>query len=305
MDKSPESELADRLATRGPTPENLAAFLIGITEGERELIVSALRCARSESAPTMETGGVAQRHGEHTRQRDGVAGSIPAAALPPSHGDKGDPVRDAWAKVVSISQRYPWHRDMDAAINEMTVALSARSAVVAFCPACEKEWDSARPSAPHEGYAIVDIVFDGPPSHDAPRLVEVESPPGTGIRFGKWVEREDGYWVLRFTEALNAHSATASIAVPLNPAALDQRTVARDATSEQIEGWRRDSERLHWLHSEASNIKDGDLYEWGIYRVRWSVYGDISGCLQTNADFSDLDAAMKASHSPADRKANG
>lgn len=48
---TPESELADRLATRGPTPENLTGLLIGITEGERELIVSALRCARSERTP--------------------------------------------------------------------------------------------------------------------------------------------------------------------------------------------------------------------------------------------------------------
>lgn len=44
----------------------------------------------------------------------------------------------------------------------------------------------------------IDIVFDGPPSHEAPRFVEVESPPGKSIRFGKWLQRDDGYWVLRF-----------------------------------------------------------------------------------------------------------
>ena len=48
---------------------------------------------------------------------------------------------------------------------------------------------------------IVDIVFDGPPSHDNPRFVEVESPPGTSIKFGEWVHREDGYWAIRFTRS--------------------------------------------------------------------------------------------------------
>ena len=43
----------------------------------------------------------------------------------------------------------------------------------------------------------VDIVFDGPPGPEAGRFVEVESPPGRSIRFGEWVERDDGYWVLR------------------------------------------------------------------------------------------------------------
>ena len=43
----------------------------------------------------------------------------------------------------------------------------------------------------------VDVVFDGPPSHISGRFVEVESPPGTGIREGEWLQRKDGYWVLR------------------------------------------------------------------------------------------------------------
>lgn len=42
-----------------------------------------------------------------------------------------------------------------------------------------------------------DIVFDGPPGPVAGRFVEVESPPGTGVSLGEWVERDDGYWVLR------------------------------------------------------------------------------------------------------------
>lgn len=46
----------------------------------------------------------------------------------------------------------------------------------------------------------IDIVFDGPPSHEAPRFVEVERPPGTSIKFGEWVHRDDGYWVLRIPD---------------------------------------------------------------------------------------------------------
>lgn len=45
----------------------------------------------------------------------------------------------------------------------------------------------------------IDIVFDGPPSHDAPRFVEVER-DGKSIRFGEWVHRDDGYWALRIPD---------------------------------------------------------------------------------------------------------
>jgi hypothetical protein len=43
----------------------------------------------------------------------------------------------------------------------------------------------------------VDIVFDGPPGPQSPRLIEVENANGKGIRFGEWIDREDGRWVLR------------------------------------------------------------------------------------------------------------
>jgi len=43
----------------------------------------------------------------------------------------------------------------------------------------------------------VDIVFDGPPDHVAPRFVEVEDEQGKSIRLGEWLQRPDGYWVLR------------------------------------------------------------------------------------------------------------
>jgi hypothetical protein len=43
----------------------------------------------------------------------------------------------------------------------------------------------------------IDIVFDGPPSPEGPRFVEVEDPRGKSINFGEWVQRPDGYWAHR------------------------------------------------------------------------------------------------------------
>jgi hypothetical protein len=43
----------------------------------------------------------------------------------------------------------------------------------------------------------IDIVFDAPPSPEGARLIEVEDDTGAGIDVGEWVERPDGYWVLR------------------------------------------------------------------------------------------------------------
>ncbi len=46
----------------------------------------------------------------------------------------------------------------------------------------------------------IDIVFDGPPSHESGRFVEVEDANGKSIRAGEWIERSDGYWALRITQ---------------------------------------------------------------------------------------------------------
>jgi hypothetical protein len=45
--------------------------------------------------------------------------------------------------------------------------------------------------------SFVDIVFDGPPGPQAPRFVEVEDDEGRSIRYGVWVQRDDGTWVLQ------------------------------------------------------------------------------------------------------------
>lgn len=54
---------------------------------------------------------------------------------------------------------------------------------------------------PHNAVCFFDIVFDGPPGKEPGRFVEVEDPFGKNISKGEWILREDGYWVLRISEA--------------------------------------------------------------------------------------------------------
>lgn len=58
----------------------------------------------------------------------------------------------------------------------------------------------------------IDIVFDGPPGPESGRFVEVEDADRCGLRRGEWVERDDGYWVLRMPdyEALQRDLAAAN-----------------------------------------------------------------------------------------------
>lgn len=43
----------------------------------------------------------------------------------------------------------------------------------------------------------IDTVFDGPPSPEGARFVEVVDSRGRSINFGDWVRRPEGYWALR------------------------------------------------------------------------------------------------------------
>ena len=44
----------------------------------------------------------------------------------------------------------------------------------------------------------IHVVFDGPPSHESGRFVEVENDAGASINAGEWKERPDGLWELVF-----------------------------------------------------------------------------------------------------------
>lgn len=50
-------------------------------------------------------------------------------------------------------------------------------------------------------HRYVDIVFEGGPGPVPPRFVEVEDNQGHSVEYGKWVKREDGYWVLRIEQS--------------------------------------------------------------------------------------------------------
>jgi len=54
-----------------------------------------------------------------------------------------------------------------------------------------------RQASPEPEASYIDIVFDGPPEHEAGRFVEVENPEGRSVRVGKWIKRENGWWSLR------------------------------------------------------------------------------------------------------------
>lgn len=69
--------------------------------------------------------------------------------------------------------------------NSLTVAIAKRITQEAI------EADRAQRST-----RTVHIVFDGPPSHESGRFVEVETLDGKSIRLGRWIERPDGYWAL-------------------------------------------------------------------------------------------------------------
>lgn len=57
-----------------------------------------------------------------------------------------------------------------------------------------------KPDADSPG--IVYVVFDGPPSHDAPRFIEVETMDGASVRVGNWVRMtgdREGEWALQLS----------------------------------------------------------------------------------------------------------
>ena len=43
----------------------------------------------------------------------------------------------------------------------------------------------------------IDILFDGPPSHESGRFVETEDESGASVNAGTWIKRPDGLWALR------------------------------------------------------------------------------------------------------------
>lgn len=47
----------------------------------------------------------------------------------------------------------------------------------------------------------IDVVFDGPPSHESGRFVEVEDNSGKSVGVGEWIDRGNGLWALRIRDS--------------------------------------------------------------------------------------------------------
>lgn len=64
----------------------------------------------------------------------------------------------------------------------------------------------------------INIVFDGPPSHESGRFIEVETDDGRGINVGEWIQRPDGLWSLRITALPTGPSPQPAAVFPCGPA---------------------------------------------------------------------------------------
>lgn len=104
-------------------------------------------------------------------------------------------VRDDWP-AESVEFRWvAWCDWSNACAAHPAVKASSRKEAITA-------WNRRATRSPEAAGEAIDIVFDGPPGPEAGRFVEVESPPGIGIKFGEWLQRPDGYWVLRFQAPL-------------------------------------------------------------------------------------------------------
>jgi hypothetical protein len=59
---------------------------------------------------------------------------------------------------------------------------------------------------------MIRILFDGPPSFEPGRFVEVEGPDGASIKVGDWCDRGDGFWSLDIPVSVPSKDEAARIA---------------------------------------------------------------------------------------------
>lgn len=102
---------------------------------------------------------------------------------------------------------------------------------------------------------VIEILFDGPPSHESGRFVEVEDGHGHSIDYGEWVEDGD-YWKLVYPDPRELQAKLEE---------KDAEISARDsANSRMLEELGQRSERikelsgyLNWLLDKI----DTELYD--------------------------------------------
>ena len=98
--------------------------------------------------------------------------------------------------VVPDAQQYDWREDWNRVQTRIgydeNTHVDAMHRLAAYIERLEAERDALLAER-----TLVDIVFDGPPSHESGRFVEVEDMSGAGVRVGEWIDRGNGYWALR------------------------------------------------------------------------------------------------------------
>lgn len=95
---------------------------------------------------------------------------------------------------------------------------------------------------------VVDIVFESSKGYPTPPgFVEVESPPGTSIKLGEWVKRDDGYDVIRFEMHDPEHVAALR-------AALDDALARMDRARNLLTGG-RPTPTCNWGMLDTSDIR--------------------------------------------------
>lgn len=108
----------------------------------------------------------------------------------------------------------------------------------------------------------IDILCDGPPSPDGPRLIEVENPAGQSIAIGEWIDRGDGFFALRIPLA-NTTIALEEIKLLL--------TYAPTKKPEQ---------------GDYDSSNHGDSFDYGWAFAMWGVRQAIEKALSATSDIS-------------------
>lgn len=66
----------------------------------------------------------------------------------------------------------------------------------------EAEVVKLKSAKPYASDQEIRIIFDGPPSHESGRFVEVENVEGCSISIGEWHARDDKLWELRIPNVM-------------------------------------------------------------------------------------------------------
>lgn len=111
----------------------------------------------------------------------------------------------------------------------------------------------------------INIIFDGPPSHESGRFVEVEDDNGKSIKVGEWIKRDDGLWALKI-----------NLSKPLTtPSNADSKTEDKK-TSDIPKFLRKEPPKA----DSKTDTKDGSfkaIGDLGLHKPEWSKWYDYKG----------------------------